>query len=398
MRKYLNNIGPGILVTAAFIGPGTVTVCLLAGNSYTFQLLWAILFSVAATIILQEMSARLGLVTKAGLSEAIRTLITNKISRNLVFGLIATGILMGNAAYEAGNISGTMIGLKVIFGPSVSELTYNTVIYSLSGLLLYFGSYKNLENFFIAIVGLMSICFIAASVITHPPVPSIMHGLFYPQIPDGSILTIVGLVGTTVVPYNLFLHAAIIKNKWQNTSDLSAVRKDTFFAILIGGVISACIIITGASTTGTSINSISDLALSFDNIYGKWGSFLFGFGIFAAGFTSTLTAPLAAAMVARGLMGWKDDIKDYRFRMVWLSILTAGFLFSSVGYKPIEIIKLAQFANGLLLPLIAVFLIWVVNQQKVMGAYKNTYWQNWMGCIVLLVTILLGIKGIAGLF
>ena len=103
-------------------------------------------------------------------------------------------------------------------------------------------------------------------------------------------------------------------------------------------------------------------------------------------------------MVARGLMGWKDDIKDYRFRMVWLSILTAGFLFSSVGYKPIEIIKLAQFANGLLLPLIAVFLIWVVNQQKVMGAYKNTYWQNWMGCIVLLVTILLGIKGIAGLF
>ena len=232
MRKYLNNIGPGILVTAAFIGPGTVTVCLLAGNSYTFQLLWAILFSVAATIILQEMSARLGLVTKAGLSEAIRTLITNKISRNLVFGLIATGILMGNAAYEAGNISGTMIGLKVIFGPSVSELTYNTVIYSLSGLLLYFGSYKNLENFFIAIVGLMSICFIAASVITHPPVPSIMHGLFYPQIPDGSILTIVGLVGTTVVPYNLFLHAAIIKNKWQNTSYLSAVRKDTFFYIL----------------------------------------------------------------------------------------------------------------------------------------------------------------------
>jgi len=391
---FFKNTGPGILVTAAFIGPGTVTVCLLAGNVFSFALLWAIFFAVLATIVLQEMSARLGLVTKAGLSEAINQLITRPFVKYLSFGTIIIGILIGNAAYEAGNISGTLIGLKMIMGNEITDLLLNSTVYVLTFGLLYFGTYKVLEKFFIAIVGMMSISFVAATIITRPEIVLILKGLFIPTLPEGSIMTVIGLVGTTVVPYNLFLHAAMIKNKWKGTEDLYFVKKDTIIAVLIGGLISICIVITGAFTFGSQIKGIHDLSGAFTSLYGNTGKYLFGFGIFAAGLTSTITAPLAASLVAKGLFGWNDKSDTLKIRGIWILVLTTGFIFASLGYKPIEIIKVAQFANGLLLPFIAGFLIWVVNQEKVMGENVNTPVQNIIGFVVLIIVIGLGLKGV----
>jgi len=398
MSKLFKSVGPGILVTAAFIGPGTVTVCLLAGNLFSFALLWVIFFAILATIVLQEMSARLGLVTKAGLSEAISRLITHPFIKYLSFGIIIMGILIGNAAYEAGNISGTLIGLRMIVGTQGSDLFLNSFVYILTFGLLYFGTYKVLEKFFIGIVGLMSISFIAAAIITRPDVILILKGLFIPTLPETSIMTVVGLVGTTVVPYNLFLHAAMIKNKWSDVKDLSFVKRDTIIAVSVGGVISACIIITGAFTYGNQISGIHNLSGAFTSLYGNVGKYLFGFGIFAAGFTSTITAPLAASVVAKGLFAWKDESDAFKIRLVWITVLTTGFIFASLGYKPIEIIKTAQFANGILLPFIAGFLIWVVNQRSIMGVNVNTRFQNVLGFFVLIIVIGLGLKGVAVLF
>ncbi|MBC7884819.1 MAG: Nramp family divalent metal transporter [Saprospiraceae bacterium] len=399
MNKWLKDIGPGVLVTAAFIGPGTVTVCLLAGNKYLFALLWSILFATFGTIVLQQMSARLGLISGAGLSEAIRNHITSSWSRYMSTALIITAILLGNAAYEAGNISGTLIGMKMIIGDTyLNDFVLNSIIYLMVFLLLYFGTYKLLEKFFIGIVGIMSISFIAAAAVSEPSFMGIIKGLFIPAIPAGSMMEVVALVGTTIVPYNLFLHSAIIKEKWTDVNDMGKLKKDTVIAILIGGLISICILITGASTYGHEMQAISNLSISFETVYGQTGKYLFGFGIFAAGFTSAITAPLAAGLVACGLFGWNIKASGKEFRLIWIAVLSAGFIFASIGYKPIEIIKLAQFSNGLLLPFIACFLIWAVNQPAIMGKYVNTALQNILGFLVLLVTIILGLKGIVTLF
>ena len=106
IRNWFKNIGPGPLVAAAFIGPGTVTVCTIAGVTHGFTLLWAMLLSIIATIVLQEMSARLGVISQKGLSEVIRTEISNPFFKILAVVLILSAIVIGNAAYEAGNISG----------------------------------------------------------------------------------------------------------------------------------------------------------------------------------------------------------------------------------------------------------------------------------------------------
>ena len=118
MLKKLKQLGPGMLVAAAFIGPGTVTTASMAGAGYGYTLLWAMLFSILATITLQEMTARLGTQAKMGLGEAIRKKSTNKLLRYLSFGLVISAIVIGNAAYESGNLAGAVLGFEDF--PSIS--------------------------------------------------------------------------------------------------------------------------------------------------------------------------------------------------------------------------------------------------------------------------------------
>ena len=139
-------IGPGILVAAAFIGPGTITVCTIAGVNYGFGLLWAMLLSIIATVVLQEMAARLGLVSRSGISTLIKSQVKAPWLRSLVILIILAAIVLGNTAYEAGNISGATLGLEAIFGPE-GLVIYPWIIGALAFVLLYLGSYKILERY-----------------------------------------------------------------------------------------------------------------------------------------------------------------------------------------------------------------------------------------------------------
>ena len=121
-------------------------------------------------------------------------------------------------------------------------------------------------------------------------------------------------------------------------------------------------------------------------------------GLFSAGITSAITAPLAAAYVASGCLGWSTNLKSKTFKGVWLFVLVLGVVFSSLGIKSIELIKFAQVANGLLLPLVAVFLIWVMNKSELLGKYKNSLLQNVVGIVILLVAIFLGLKSVLKVF
>ena len=152
MRKWINNIGPGPLIAAAFIGPGTVTLCSIAGLDFGFSLLWTLVLSIIATIVLQEMAARLGIVSQKSLSEVIENEIKNPLTKNIIITLILLAIVIGNAAYEAGNISGGVLGLESVFGEkSLNILGLNINFYGiLLGLIafivLFIGNYKVLEK------------------------------------------------------------------------------------------------------------------------------------------------------------------------------------------------------------------------------------------------------------
>lgn len=387
-QKIFKNIGPGTLVAAAFIGPGTVTVCTLAGANYGYSLLWAMLLSVFATIVLQEMAARLGLITGKGLPEILHSTISNKIIRMAIIILVLAAIAVGNAAYEAGNISGGVLGLNIIFG---TQWYFPLLLGLIAFCLLIYGNYKVLERVLITLVVIMGISFIATAIAIGPNFSLILKGLFTPSINEGNLLTIVGLIGTTVVPYNLFLHASLVSEKWNETTDLSAVRKDTVISVILGGLVSMSIMVAATALQSTEVSTGADVAKALEPIFGLASTYVFSIGILAAGITSAITAPLAAAYVVKGCLGWHGNMKSWSFRAVWMIILALGVLFSSIGLKPLDIITFAQIANGLLLPIMAILLLWLVNQ-KFLGAYQNRSWQNIMALIVIAIAIMLGAK------
>ncbi len=398
MKKKYSISGPGVLIAAAFIGPGTVTTCTTTGASFGFTLLWVMVLSIIATIVLQEMAARIGLVTNKGLATVMRSQIKNPLIRLLSIVLILSAILIGNAAYEAGNISGGVLGIEALGASGIFEvgpLTLNSWsmgIGILAAGILYIGSYKILERILVGLVLFMSIAFLITAIATKPDIIAIVKGSFIPSFPEGSMLKIIALVGTTVVPYNLFLHASLVNEKWKGTDDLSVAKKDTIVAVILGGLVSMAIIICAAAIQGQEISNAADLAKSLEPLFGEYARYFVGIGLGAAGLTSAITAPLAAAYVVQGCLGWEKNIKSIKFRCVWGGILLLGILFSSLGYSPIDVIQFAQVANGILLPIIAGYLIWIANKKQLLGAYTNTKWQNILSIAIWLIVFGVGIR------
>lgn len=395
--------GPGTLIAAAFIGPGTVTVCSAAGIQFGYSLIWAILLSTIATIILQEMAARLGILSGKGLAAVVRQEIKLSFIRTIVIILICAAIVLGNAAYEAGNISGSVLGLQNIASFEVLKIgvfqfqPLAIIIGIIAFVILYIGKYKLLTSTMMILVGLMSIAYISTALLSNPDWSAFFGGLI-PQFPDGSIWTIMALLGTTVVPYNLFLHSSLSKEKWGGAQDIPQMRKDTIASISLGGIISLAILMTAANTGLKQDVSVENMVQGLEPLFGSFAGVFLGIGLFAAGISSAITAPLAAAYVACDCFGWAQERNSIKFRAVWMIVLGSGVLISSLGLKPIEIITFAQIANGLLLPLIAGFLLWVINRKILMGNYRNSIMQNVVGILIWLIALALGIRSLWKIF
>jgi manganese transport protein len=403
-RRSWRGVGPGAVVAAAFIGPGTVTTATLAGAGYGYSLLWALSFSILATLVLQEMSARLGLATGEGLGEAVRSRFGSGLPRLLSLALIVSAIAIGNAAYEAGNLLGATLGMRGVLGGTAA--LWVPLFAGLAFLLLWSGRYRAIERVLVAMVVVMSLVFLATAVYLRPPVAELVRGLLVPSLPDDgrALLLALALVGTTVVPYNLFLHAAAVSERWQGAEELPAVRADLLVAILLGGIISMAIVVTSAAALqhGGTAGSASEMAAQLEPLLGAWARAFFAAGLFAAGMTSAITAPLAAAWAVSGALGWKRDLRSPRLRAVWGGVLLAGVPFAIAGTRPtiplgfgeVSVIVFAQVANGILLPAMAVFLLAAVNDRRRMGGMANGPLLNVLGGVVVLVTVVIGITAI----
>ena len=398
LKKLFKNLGPGPLIAAAFIGPGTVTLCTLAGVKFGMSLLWTLLIAVLASITLQSMAVKIGIIGKKSITEALKDEISNPIIKYIIITLIFMTILLGNTAYEAGNISGAVMGLETLFGQikiDFKDFSLNIhaiIIGLLAGALLWIGKYRIIERCLIGLVIIMSIAFLFTAIATRPSLLSILSGLLSFKAPAGSLLTIIGLVGTTIVPYNLFLHAELVKEKWNDKGDLKFALKDLIIALGLGGLISLSIVITASSIKATDINTVGDLALGLESVFGTFSRHFLAIGLFAAGITSTITAPLAAAYVVCGCFGLSTNLQSNYFKFIWLSIILFGVFFSATGLKLITIIQFAQITNGVLLPIMVGLLLWMVNKSSLLGNFKNNNSQNAIGFIIIVVSLFLSLR------
>jgi Mn2+/Fe2+ NRAMP family transporter len=377
------------VIAAAFIGPGTITTAASAGAGFGYALLWALVFSTAACLVLQEASARITVVSGRNLGQALREQYRGGVRGLAVLLLVLGSIVLGCAAYEAGNILGGVAGAALGTGLPRGWLTL--LCGALAGSLLWFGAVQTVARLLGLFVAVMGAAFLFTAWRLAPPAAELFRGALVPALPEGSGLIVIGLVGTTVVPYNLFLGSGLARGQ-----KLRELRFGLSVAILLGGLISMAVVVVGTAVERAF--DFGTLAAVLEERLGEGSRTLFAVGLFAAGLSSAITAPLAAAITTRSLLASRDDPgwgdRSLRFRFVWLSVLVVGVAFGLADVRPIPAILLAQALNGVLLPLVAIFLLLAVNDRGLMGRELNGAAANTLLGIVAAVTLVLGVNNV----
>ena len=407
--------GPGLLVTAAFIGPGTVVTASKAGALYGPSLLWAVGFACLTTIVFQETAARIGIVSGEGLGQAIKKLIQHPALQFAIAALIVVAILIGNAAYQTGNILGAATGVEIASQSKEAGWMQPWIVGAVGAfaiLIIYINKFSWLQYALTCLVALLSILFFAAAGMSAPSVGEIVSGLI-PSIPTGSMWLLIAVLGTTVVPYNLFLHASLAATLWNEckteedkAAAIQASRIDTIFSVTLGGLVTAAILLSGstafaesraAGTAEDSFAGVASIATQLQPALGDASTWLFGIGLFAAGLTSAITAPIAAAYAAAGCFGWPDRLSDWRLRATAIAVVLIGVV-AAIAMKgsPQQVIALAQVANGLLLPVLAIFILMIANQKMLMSRFVNSKTFNVIAIAMIGVILLLALRQLKG--
>ena len=380
-------------IAAAFIGPGTVTAAASAGAGPGMAVLWAIVFSGVATFTLQEFAGRLAIATGGDLAAVLRRRYSHGAARLLVLALVAGAVLLGCAAYEAGNILGGVAGAMLAIYLPRGVLTLVLAIAAVALLLL--GSPQRIAQAMAVFVALMGAGFLLVAASLAPSVSSIASGI----VPDVSLLeeeaallTILALVGTTVVPYNLFLGSALARGQ-----TVGQMRLGLAVAVGLGALITAAILVVGTALDGEF--SFEALADTLAGQLGEWARTGLALGLLAAGLSSAVTAPLAAALTARGLFANIDDprwaAQGWRFRSVWAAVIVIGAGFGLADVRPGPAILAAQAFNGALLPLVALFLLAAMNDPDLQRGAANGPLANAVGLVVVGIACMLGLVALA---
>jgi manganese transport protein len=380
----------GIFIAAAFIGPGTVTTCAMAGVDFGIEILWALTLSIFITYYFQEIAARMGWVLKADLDQIIKTHIRHRFWRIAILGLILAAILFGNSVYQGGNLSGTLLGLQSLTSIEHSKFLMLLVIAAIVITFLWNERFEAIKRFLMLMVIVMGLAFTLTAVSLGPEALTVLKAAVLPSLNADNTFMVIALVGTTVVPYNLFLHTALVNRSHREIRSIKALRSDTAISIVLGGLISMAILITAASVQSGSIPSVLDLIALLEPTFGSASRFIIGFGLFAAGLTSSITAPLAVGLVAKSIVRSTPYEHPNSSRIASVTVFVIGFSIALIGTAPVEVIKFAQIANGLLLPIIALTLLVLSSRVSVMGEHVNTTTQKLIGIVLVLFTLLLG--------
>ena len=404
-KHRLLNILFWSVVSAAFIGPGTVTTVTKAGAYFHYDLMWTILFSIFACYILQEASVRVTIYSGMNLGKAISVYFANSKGRGVILFLITMAIILGSAAYETGNILGSVEGLHFVFG-HVNKIYFVILIGFFAFLAFSMRSIRSIAQWMGAFVFLMGIAFLTTAIFVNPDYSAILKGSLVPKIPDvpGAGILILGIIGTTVVPYDLFLGSGIV----DKSHTMKDARIGLAVAIVMGGIITMSIMAVGSAITeGMTDKAIANMDFSFDLIknilylnalIGETAVYIFGFGMFAAGFTSAITAPLASAITAKSIFAKEDDKKwannSFYYYLITIGILSVGLFFGLIQIKPIPAIIAAQAFNGLILPFISIFLIIIINDPRVMKGRINSWKSNILMITVVWLTTVIGLLNI----
>jgi Mn2+/Fe2+ NRAMP family transporter len=398
---FLAILGPGVITANVDNDAGGITTYSLAGAHYGYGLLWTMLPTTVALVVIQEMCARMGAVTGKGLADLIRESFGVKVTFYVMIALLLTN--MGNSVSEFAGIAASL----EIFG--VSKYLSVPVSALLVWLLVVKGSYKVVEKVFL-VACMVYIAYPIAAFLAHPPWGTILQATVVPhfQADSGYLITMIGVVGTTIAPWMQFYQQSAVVEKGITIDQYGFSRLDVVIGCVMAIVVAFFIVVACASTIhvqGLKIDTAADAALALKPLVGEYASVLFAFGLFNASLFAACILPLSTAFYICEGMGWESGIdKDFRKapQFFWLFtaiIVVSGATILLPDVPLITIMFLSQVVNGIMLPFVLVFMLLLINDRHLMGAYVNGPLFNviaWgTGIIMILLSVLLTVDLLA---
>lgn len=372
--RFLAIMGPGIITASVDQDAGGITTYSLAGAQFGYGLLWSLLFIAIALAIVQEMGSRMGVVTGKGLAELIR----ERFGVRMTFGVMGV-LVLANLANTVSEFAGVAASLE-IFGWS----RYATV--PLAALLVSWlvvkGTYRLVERIFLG-ASLFYVVYLISAFLAAPAWPTVLRQTVRPtfHIERDYLTMIITLVGTTIAPWMQFYIQASIVDKGVRRQAYGYVKLDVWIGSLVASAVAFFIIVACGATLnahGVRIETAEQAAMAIEPFAGQYATLLFALGLLNASIFSAAIVPLSTAYAVCEGLGWDTGInRTFReapgFFSIYLSMVGAGALLILWPKAPlITIMYLSQTLNGILLPAVLVFMLLLINDRKIMGAWVNS--------------------------
>ncbi len=386
LRNRIRRLGPGLITAALIFGPGSLTITTKLGAGFAYQHLWLILLAAIFMIAYTQLTTRIGLATESSLLELIRT----HYGRWASF-LIGIFIFIITASFQTGNSVGAGVAFSELTGTSLGPW----VLFFCSiavGLLFFRSFYKILERIMISMVLLMLLSFLITLILSRPNLVSVFSG-FIPSLPEGSILLSIALFASSFSLAAAFYQSYLVSEKGWTRSDLRTAISESREGIIILALLSSMVLMCAAAVLHQqqiTVNTASDLGRALEPLFGKWATYAFMVGFFAASFSSLIgNATIGGAMLADAF-SQGNDLRSGTVRGFIVSVIViGGGIAVYFGGFPLELIIFAQAFTIIFAPIAAVFILLVVNNSSIMGDLKNKAAGNILPIIALLATIFL---------
>jgi Mn2+/Fe2+ NRAMP family transporter len=382
-------LGPGIITGSVDNDAGGITTYSVAGALYGYGLIWTLIPSFIVLVVIQEMNARMGIVTGKGLADLIRENAGIKVTFFIFLGLLFSGI--GNTTTEFAGVAGSM----EVFG--ISKYISVPVVAFMVWILVVKGTYKIAERIFL-VFSVSLLTYIVSAIMGKPHWNEIGSSIIHPQMEMNtqSLAMVIGLVGTTIAPWMQFYMQTSVIEKGLKMQNFRYTLIDIVVGCVLTVVVAFFIMVACASTlypAGIQINEAKDAALSLAPLAGNLASQVFAFGLFIASIFSATILPLATAFFVCEAFGFEAGIdkkwnEAKEFYILYTGILIISAIFILIPGAPLIQISLwSQVANGILLPVVLICMILLINNKKIMGAYVNKPLNNVIGWSAVVVLV-----------
>jgi manganese transport protein len=372
-RVFLKFLGPGFLVTIGFIDPGNWATNMAGGADFRYNLLWVITLSTLMLILIQSMSARLGIATGKSLGVNIREHFPAPAS-----ALVGVTIVVACAATDVAELLGGAVGFNLLFGLPLWVGAALTVI--LEVFFIVSQRYHRLEKIILGFLAIITICFIIELFIVKPDWLELGPALVIPRVSRGNIYIAMGMLGAVVMPHNIFLHSNVIQSrKWGTTEEekkrlIRFEKLDTLSAMGVGWMVNSAMIIVAASVFfrhGVHVDSLEQASATLRPLAGRFAGFLFAVALLAAGISSSTTSSMAEVNVITAFLGKPEDPKTLLYKISAFITAIPSFVIILMRIDTFKILIFSQVVLSIQLPFTLIPLLILCRRGTVMGSFRS---------------------------